>query len=792
MAVLPITIVRSVFDNDPFPVEAVWPQDFEEHQETDRKDSVPLWTPAMYQPGERRQRGFLPSKVSAVVLDLDSKPGRPAHDLDATALRFEAFEFVLYTTHSHKPELPCFRIILPLDTPVPSSQYPALWLAAAKLAGGADPGTKDPTRLYFAPSCLPGAERLTLHWQGQGRFPGHLAAGRPIPSTASTFQGIESTGQGSFDVETLEETCAFLRHARDDAATLPEPEWYAALSLWGRCRRGPETAHERSKAHPKYTYAETAQKLARALEVGPATCARIQGISSACVGCTLRVTSPVQLGDRSLQAPENSAGKRTFPEDPLVQAEVRREKAARELRAARRWGTEEGLQVAVEEHQAAEAECKKLRKKGVRGRAPEVEDIIRQLAATREGEIRSTKGNLRIIFEQDPRYAEMFRFDAFSQQPYYGAQASSDTGDTELSTDLEYRYGLVAESRLVCEVAYFVAKQRTFHPVRDYLRSTSWDGTARVQDLLLRGFQVAHIPGKDEEFFQKMAVKFMVSCVARIMDPGCTVQSMLVLTGNQGVGKSRGLQALVSPPCAPKQGWFVDSKIEVGEKDGVMKLRGALLYEISELDSFRKVENSRLKSWISSSVDRVRLPWGRHTVDIPRETVFVGTTNDRHFLTDPTGSRRYMVARVDTRVDIPWIVENRDQLWAEALHLYEAGTVWYWDEAETAQLEEFNEEYQERDPWEEIIRRGLLQLGVPEVTPVDVLLKVLMYLPDRITRADRNRVADALRTLGCTPTRGSNASGRAYTFHIPEHLRVVTVGGSKGVVLELRTRETRR
>jgi putative DNA primase/helicase len=250
-----------------------------------------------------------------------------------------------------------------------------------------------------------------------------------------------------------------------------------------------------------------------------------------------------------------------------------------------------------------------------------------------------------------------------------------------------------------------------------------------------------------------------------VREPGCEVQAMLVLTGGQGVGKTRGLKALAGAA------WFSSTAVDIGSKDAVLQLRGKWLLELAEMDSLKKAENTRVKAWVSSAVDNIRPPFGRHTVDIPRETVFAATTNQPRFLTDATGSRRYMVVCVGGQVDIGWITQNRDQLWAEAQALYDAGTPWWWTYEEAAELQRFNEEYQERDPWDELIRAGLARTGWVTCTATQVLVNLLAREPAQVSRWDQERVSTALAFMGCTRT--------GDTFAVPESLRVQNISGKR-------------
>jgi len=240
-----------------------------------------------------------------------------------------------------------------------------------------------------------------------------------------------------------------------------------------------------------------------------------------------------------------------------------------------------------------------------------------------------------------------------------------------------------------------VARAQTFHPVRDYLSRLAWDGTARLDKMLERYFGVA--AGRYAEL---VGAKFMISAVARIVTPGCKVDTMPIFEGPQGIGKSRAVRALAGPE------WFADTALDFESKDAAQCLAGKWLYEIGELASFNRSEANRIKAFVSSQSDNLRPSYGRRNVDFPRQCVFVGTTNDARYLTDTTGNRRYWPVRCG-RIDVGALERDRDQLWAEAAARHEAGERWWLDAAEERLASEQQAERESEDPWEAAIVKWL-------------------------------------------------------------------------------------
>jgi hypothetical protein len=745
-----ISTFASVQSNIPVRAEAQWPDDFMESMPVAAKEDAPLWAPASFRPSTTRANGNV-QLLDAMVLDYDGKTGT-LPDIEGIAMTWaqRGLEFVLHTSFSHTEQAPRLRVILPYSRPATPAEHTATWLWAQQMSApyDVDPACKDAARIYYVPCHAEGTTPTLLHWPGTKLVPqaaGGTSTPAPKAAPASPFAGIGKHLQ-THDYVVIEAGCAFLRHARDDAATLPEPEWYAAMSIWARCKNGERLAHDLSRPHPGYTVEATDQKFTRAEQTGPRTCADVRTLCpSACLGCPQDVASPIML-----DAPA-----------PRPAALVEGFKAA--LKEAKRYGTIDDVTAAAEALAAAQEAANKPK----RVQAPAAADptAFGLLAVDgRSGLPKASKGNLALIFDHDPRYADTFKFDLFAQKLYYAGKLAEDHLDTDFAIDLEYAYGIAVPTPLVSEVVIRTARRNAYHPVRNYLASLEHDGVSRCDRLLLDGFGVAASP-EQEGYFRKMAVKFLVSAVARVMRPGCDVQAMLVLTGMQGAGKSRGLRALASPE------WFLDTSVDIGSKDAVLQIRGKWIFELAEMDSLKKAENTRVKMWVSSAVDTIRPPFGRHTIDIARETVFAATTNQPRFLTDSTGSRRYMVAHVQHKVDVEWIANNRDQLWAEAVALYASGTAWHWTFEEAIELQAFNEQYQERDPWDEVIRAGLGRLAWTDTTAMQVLTIIIGKSADNVSRHDHERCCNALSFMGCARD--------GDVFHVPDSLRVVTLSSMR-------------
>ena len=831
---LPISTFDSLTDNYPSPANLAWPHDFNDWLETGRKEDAALWSPVTYKTGGMRVKGQTEANIAtvhAIVLDYDGKP--QVVTIERAQEVWGCFEHVIYTTFQHTPEKPRFRVVMPLTRAVTTDEFRRIWAWVHTFASERDVAfdpLSDPGRIYYIPTRRPGAEHAyhhnaevvldpdiilgiapqvaprTLFAPPVGRAPVGASVSAPpahaTPRSTGMFSGIETAHQLE-SLERIEEKCSFMRHCREDASSLTEYEWYAWLSILARCKDGERLAHEIGSAYAGYRAEDTADKYRRAAtETGPRTCAHISTLGSACVGCPFGkqnggdTTSPVQLGRpdpvtatveelrEDAEARAESDLDRARASMSRAQSEVDRlevaESVARTRVAnARRFGLEENVRVEAEAHIVVRTEWQQakadLRNAQAVLRAAETQSrrvaalsqadprVVAMLALDpRSGNPRSHLFNVSTILRNDPAYADrFFRYDEFAEVLHYGDARAADNLDTRINIDLQQRYNVDPKTSLVQEAIILLAKDNGFHPVRDYLQGLEWDGEARLVDLFPLGFGAMG----DDDYLAEAGTKFAIGAVARIFEPGCKVDNMVVVTGAQGIGKSTAFSVL---SC----GWFADSSLNIGDKDAFMQMTGCWFYEVAELDSFKKAENTRIKQFLSSRKDKYRPPYGKHVVERARQTILVGTTNEDQFLNDPTGSRRF-VPIAATAIDIAWLTAHRDQLWAEAVVRFKAKEAWHYAGESAARLARESAPYQQDDVWEPTVFEYVARSKKPLVYVLDVLTAGVGIEIARATRADKQRVMHILRNLGCLPSTDIGNKGAAY--HVPDALLKVSV-----------------
>jgi len=260
---------------------------------------------------------------------------------------------------------------------------------------------------------------------------------------------------------------------------------------------------------------------------------------------------------------------------------------------------------------------------------------------------------------------------------------------------------------------------------------------------------------------------------------------MLILEGPQGWGKST--------VAATRGGdYFADTGLVIGDKDSLQNIQGILVYEWGELENMTKAEVSKVKLFVSSASDRFRATFDRRPATYPRQVVFVGTTNESHYLTDTTGNRRFWPVRVTRPPDIEWLQANREQLLAEAVHRVDAGERFYptreeqrllFDPQQTARTIESSLEAAIRhylyDQEQKVSLGGANGALLTEIGMTELLGRV-GYTIDKQTDAVVKRAGAVMHMLGWT-VRRTSLPGRPRVYVRPADDSGARHGSSPGL-----------
>ncbi len=379
------------------------------------------------------------------------------------------------------------------------------------------------------------------------------------------------------------------------------------------------------------------------------------------------------------------------------------------------------------------------------------------LCFDQHGNMSKEPGNIEIILKNDPLWEGCLGYDEFKNVKVWLKPPPAIVGMTMpavgpvLDKDAVYIQQFFKKNNNVSfgpdAVRAGLEKAcdaNLIHPVKDYLKSLSWDGQPRLCRLY-----ATYFGADDNDYTRLISPWWMTSAVARVFDPGCKVDSVLILEGAQGAGKSTAVSILADP-------WFCDTPINIGDVNAYLTMRGRWIIELAELESLNRAEASKAKAFFTSPIDTYRAPYGRDILEIPRQCVFVGTVNHGEYLRDETGGRRFQPVKCET-IHIELLRKHKDQLWAEAVTMYQCGEVW-WPKTDgeaklcgTQQSERFVE-----DVWEGEIKTHCT--GMTETSVRDILDKCFGLLSKDWTRAQEMRVASCLKRLKFKKSKSAGVS----------------------------------
>ena len=326
-----------------------------------------------------------------------------------------------------------------------------------------------------------------------------------------------------------------------------------------------------------------------------------------------------------------------------------------------------------------------------------------------------TIDNICIILESDPLLKNKMAYDEFSCEcavlgslPWNdkpNRRLWSDADESGLIRYLEHTHGITGDIKVRHALQIHIHKY-AFDDVKKYLTELKWDGVKRLDTLLSD-----YLGAIDSVYTRAVIRKSLVAAVARVMTPGCKYDYMPIFTGPQGLGKSTFLRILGKK-------WYSESLVSFEGKDAVENIQGTWINEIGELNGFTRTEINVIKQFLSRVEDRFRATYGRHVGKYPRRCVFFGTSNEKEFLRDMTGDRRFWP--VDLAISQPTknvftqLIDEVPQIWAEAYCYWQVGEPLYLSGAAEQEARNQQEEHRESDS-----REGLIIEFMKRPVPLD-------------------------------------------------------------------------
>lgn len=349
--------------------------------------------------------------------------------------------------------------------------------------------------------------------------------------------------------------------------------------------------------------------------------------------------------------------------------------------------------------------------------------------------------------------------------------------DTDLVLMKEYfaNKNLHVSTDVIREACVVQAHEYRYHPVRQWLRSIKHDGVPRLDTMLTVYFGAANVP-----IIHEFSKNSMIAAVARAEIPGCQHDHMIVLEGDQEIGKTSAIRVL--------GGEFAGSpKLNPGTKDTLVKTMGLWFIEMAELEVLRRTDVAELKAWMTLTHDIDRLPFDRLKSRIARQFVLWGTINPdkagEGYLQDNTGNRRFWPV-MTTKIDLEGLKRDRDQLFAEAYARFKnpelkrpeaphiPGEPWWITDPELKKVARGEQSArQQEDVWYDAIQEHLAKVIVPpnNLTTQHIALHALGLAPGRLNVVEKRRISNVMVDLGYKRSWGKEKDKtiRTWVIEIP-------------------------
>ncbi|MGY6530920.1 MAG: VapE domain-containing protein [Cyanobacterium sp.] len=302
---------------------------------------------------------------------------------------------------------------------------------------------------------------------------------------------------------------------------------------------------------------------------------------------------------------------------------------------------------------------------------------------------------------------------------------------------LSLNEGFKVTKQLAYDVAVELAKNNNYHPVIDYLDLVQPKLSVDIKKLSTLFF------GTNNSLFDEMIYRTLIGSVARLYEPGCKMDTALILHGKQGAYKSTFFKVLYGAD-------FFSDSVAGTDKDDLLVLHQRWCCELAEIEKITtKKKAGELKAFLSRAEDSFREPYGRIIKTYKRKNVIVGTVNETEFLVDPTGNRRFWVVPAFQKIDLKLVAELRDSIWYHAKNAYFAGERWYLSDERQEESEKLNQTYIYHDSWDnEALDNYLTGFEEIGITVREILTNHFDFLIEQVGKPQEMRITKILSQKG--------------------------------------------
>lgn len=624
--------------------------------------------------GGRRKKDCVISR-SAVTLDMDYGTEGIIDEIEM----FFDMKMMIYSTHKHTPENPRLRLIIPLSREVSPDEYGAVSRKIAEDIGIElfDDSTYEPSRLMYWPSTSADGDFVFKEIDGAVVNPDDVLSRYKDWKDVSSWpvscrQAAVVTRNIKKQENPLEKgglIGAFNRaYSINEAIDTFIPDVYRPSAMPGRYDYVPADSsagvviYDGLFAYSHHATDPCCNNLMNAFDV-----VRLHKFGS--------LDAKADEGTEIGKLPSFKAMQDFASQDEKVKAVL----------------AEERQKTAAEEFSGTDG------------------DWQGRLDIDRQGRVKDTLTNIALIIRYDPNLQNIVynefkdTIDVIGELPW--TQVKPGWNDSDLANAKVYFervYGIWSPAKFKDALLAVVSSDRVYHPIKEYFSRLKWDGEERIDTLLIDYFGA-----EDTPYTRAVIRKTLVAAVARIFEPGKKFDSILVLNGPQGMGKSTFFALLGME-------WFSDSLsiADMRDKTAAEKLQGYWILEISEMNGIKKTDVETVKSFVSRQDDKFRQAYGVNVESHPRSCVIVGSTNSESgFLRDVTGNRRFWPVHVPGTGKLhPWDVCDVGQIWAEAIELYNRGEELFLKGKEAEEAYKMQQDAMESDDREGIVAEYLARL----------------------------------------------------------------------------------